>query len=191
MSKVTRRHALQLGAAALTAAIVPATTAIAQAPTLLPAWFVGTAGEWDWEFVRGATEQDAILNYLGERGLGITCEAVEEGEPVPPEDCDCEVCMVIGRVDAERKTGLDNVRNPTKAQMFENGLGQYCDRCDYEAYPNESGYVVGSEVVCSDCMTIADWDVVDPERATELRAEKETRLARLASKSLDQKDFTR
>jgi hypothetical protein len=186
MSEVTRRHALQLGAAALTSAIVPAAAiATTPTPTLLPAWFVGTAGEWDWEFVRGATEEDAILNYLAEQGLGIVCEAVEEGEPAPPDDCDCEFCMVKGRVDAERKPRLDNVRRPTKAQMFENGLGQHCDRCDYEAYPSESGYVVGAEVVCSDCMMIADWEVVDPERAAELRAEKETRQTRLAARGHD------
>lgn len=178
MSEITRRHALQLGAAALASAVVPATAAIAQTPTPLPAWFVGTAGEWDWEFVRGATEEDAILNYVAERGLGVVCEAVEEGEPVAPEDCDCEFCMVKGRVDAERKPGLDSVRRPTKAQMFENGLGQHCDRCDYEAYPNESGYAVGSEVICSDCMTIADWEIIDPERAAELCAEKDRRMAR-------------
>ncbi|HEY8214618.1 MAG TPA: hypothetical protein VIG36_10880 [Methylocystis sp.] len=187
MSEITRRHALQLGAAALASAVVPATAAIAPTPTptLLPAWFVGTAGEWDWEFVRGATGEDAILNYLAEQGLGIVCEAVEEGEPAPPDDCDCEFCMVKGRVDAERKPRLDNVRRPTKAQMFENGLGQLCDRCGYEAFPNEDGYAVGSGVICSDCMTIEDWEVVDPERAAELRAEKEMRLARAADRSRD------
>jgi hypothetical protein len=184
MGEITRRNALQLGAAALTSAIVPAAP-VAQTRNLLPAWFVGTAGEWDWEFVRGATEQDAILNYLGERGLGVVCEAVEDGEAVAPEGCDCEFCTVRGSLDADRKPGLDDVRRPTKAQMFENGLGQLCDRCGYEAYPNEDGYAVGSGVICSDCMTIEDWEVVDPERAAELRAEKEMRLARATARGHD------
>lgn len=47
----------------------------------------------------------------------------------------------------------------------------FCARCDAPVYADDDGSVqlVDGKPVCDDCMTLDDWDIVDPEFAAELR----------------------
>jgi hypothetical protein len=164
MGELSRRELL-IGAVAVAAvANIPALQALAAPAEALPAWVVGTPGEFDWQHVTGRTAEDAIRNFVCEQVGGDGCE--EGGEP----DCDCEWCYTIGGLEAERKPMWDGKRDVTPGDWLRSGTGHVCSRCGYETFREEGGHGVGDEAVCAECMELADWDIVDPEHAAELRA---------------------
>lgn len=169
MTGITRREALTLAIGAAAVAAIPAApieASIMPAAPSMPAWVVGTPGEFDWQFSLGRTAEEAIHNYVCEAVGGDGCE--DGGEP----DCDCEWCDKIRGVEAERKPMWDGKRDEdiTPGDWIRSGTGHLCSRCSYETFPEEGGHGVGKEAVCSECMTLADWDIVDPAHAAELRA---------------------
>ncbi len=166
MSNLSRRELLVGAAAVAAVANIPPLPAIAARAEILPAWVVGTPGEFDWQHMVGRTAEEAIHNFVCEQVGGDGCE---EGSP---DDCDCEWCFTIGSLEAERKPMWDGKQSVTPGDWIRSGTGHICSRCSYETFPQEGGYGVGDEAVCEECMTLADWDIVDPERATELRADR-------------------
>lgn len=177
---ISRRQALKLGAAAVAASALPTATSIVEsiaAPEtrpLLPAFVVGTPGEYDWEFIRAATEDEAIIQWLEQSKIAVTdeCEA---------ETCRCKdwrsatACEHFGQpdIEANRAEALDAIENPTPGDWMRAGFGYECSRCRHETHADDGGRGVGDEAVCEDCMTLADWEIVDPERARDMREEME------------------
>jgi hypothetical protein len=165
---MNRREVMVLGAAAVVTAGLPTLPAIASTPAkAAPVWLVGTPGEYDWQVVRADTELEAKIGWLSD---WIGSDECENGTPIS-EACDCEVCSQIGGIDAERKPQLDGKQEITPGDWLRVGSGHICSRCSYETYADSGGHAVGPEAVCEDCMTTDDWEIVDPERAAELRAE--------------------
>lgn len=167
MNNLSRREILIGVAAVAAAASVPAVPVVARPAEIIPAWVVGSDGEFNWQHIIARTERQALRFFAQE------CGDYEE-------DCDhseyqdgCECCEAIGSYMAERKPMWDGKRynDITPGDWLRSGTGHVCSRCSYETFPEEGGRGVGDEAVCSDCMTLADWDIVDPQHAAELRAE--------------------
>jgi hypothetical protein len=164
---LTRRFVVAAAAASAATAAVPAGAAApppAPAPPL-PAWIVGTDGDFNFQIVRAATRHDAILTLAqDETGLrACSCsETLHERR--------CAFCHFASR-DAYRAEHFDAIATPSAADWIRAGFGHCCSRCDIETFAEEGGHAVGEEAVCEDCMTLADWDLVDPERAAEIREE--------------------
>lgn len=169
MAGLTRRAALALGAAAAAVTALPDIpfAEATQPKPPLPAWVVGSPGEYNWQFVRGATEAEAKLEWVQ---LHCGFDKCEEGNA--DADCDCEFCFNYRDLDTERLKAWDNrPGEPSSGDWIRAGLGSFCSRCGEECHPDDGSKGVNDEAVCSECMTLADWDIVDPERAAELRAE--------------------
>jgi hypothetical protein len=115
---------------------------------------VGRPGEYDWQAVRAATQQDAILEYLAEYGPGPTCEAIKDGEPAS-DDCDCCVCITGRQLDVDRIPAFDGkpLNAITSADWITAGLGAICSRCGYETSEAESGEAISDQAVCWHCVT--------------------------------------
>ena len=167
-------------AVAAAAMPLPVPLAIKAAPAaspLLPAWTVGTPGEWDWQVVRAKTNEDAVTAWAEESGY-YKGEDCSDGP-----DCECDFCWQTAGVDADRQERWDNIDvTAGDEHWFKAGMGSNCKRCGYETFQEEGGrFVAGAvvrgdcmtfgAVICGDCMTLADWEIVDPERAAELRDE--------------------
>lgn len=170
MKQISRREAMILGATAIVSSALPAAAAIATAAPATPkpmnprvAWAVGTPGDFDWKHIVARTEAEARRFFAAEVWDG----ECEEGEA---DNCECEFCMCLASAEAERKPMWDGIENPTSADWLHADLGTYCSRCDYETSTREGGHAIGDEAVCEGCMTLADWDIVDPERAARIRA---------------------
>lgn len=177
MGEVSRRTLLAtLGAAAI-AARLPAEANVPVAPVAkivkppLPTWIVGTPGEWDHQIIRAATRELAVrlrceeCDYDGDSDAD---PAVGEGGP----DCECEACLANGGYEATRVQEWDGRPEETigSGDWLKVAFAANCERCGYET-DHEYGHNVAGKAVCDDCMTLADWDVVDPEHAAELRAD--------------------
>jgi hypothetical protein len=173
MTNLSRREVLVGVVAVAAVANIPMLPAIVAPAEVIPAWVVGTPGEFDWQHMTGRTAEEAIRNFVCEEVGGDGCE--EGNDP----DCDCDWCYRIKEVEAERKPMWDGKSEVTPGDWLRSGTGHICSRCSYEAFREEGGHGVGNEAVCSDCMTLADWDIVDPDHAAELRAKAEAKHARL------------
>lgn len=164
MPDISRREVLLGTAAAVAATALPTMPAIAApSPEILPAWVVGTPGEFNWQHIVARTAEEAERIFRAE-----WCDDSCEGEEDAP--CgECDFCTLD--VDHERKPMWDGKSDVTPGDWLRSGTGHICSRCSYETFPQEGGHGVGDEAVCADCMTLADWDVVDPEHAAEIRTE--------------------
>lgn len=164
---LNRRELLSFSAATMVAAIVSAgpTAAVTSvsAPTDLKAWAVGTPGDFDWQHIVAETEDQARRYFAAEVCGGD--EFCEEGA----QDCDCEFCASYWSCEAERKPMWDGIETPSAGDWLRGGMGTYCSRCGHETFPQEEGRAIGDEAVCESCMTLTDWDIIDPERAGEIR----------------------
>jgi hypothetical protein len=158
---INRRDVLIGVAAVAAAAKLPTAGAVAKPAEVIPAWAVGTPGEFNWQHIVARTAEKAERVFRAEN-----CDFECEEDTLCGE---CEGCTM--EVVAERKPVWDGLENPTSADWLRAGSGTYCSRCSYETFPEENGHPVGDEAVCEECMTLADWDIVDPERAAELRAQ--------------------
>jgi hypothetical protein len=154
---ISRRDVL-IGAAAVAAtAHLPAAPVIMAPAEVLPAWVIGSEGEFNWQHIIARTEREALKMFAAD------CGDYEE-------ECDC--CDVISGYMAERKPMWDGKKynEITPGDWLRSGTGHICSRCSYETFREEGGHGVGAEAVCSECMKLADWDIVDPEHAAEIRA---------------------
>ena len=171
----TRRELLKLGGAAIACASVSVPAAFSVAAERLPAWVAGTHGEFDWSFIRAELAEEARRLWIGEKTGLFKCQSFDSGAQEAAVECECEFCELDRStdVDAERVEQLDAIENPTLANSIRIGMGATCSRCGYETSAEEDGHAVGDEAVCFDCMTLADWEKIDPEMARELRAEQQ------------------
>lgn len=177
---LTRRNAIALAGVAaaaaaalgLPAAAAPAIGVDGGATDDLSSFAVGTPGEWDWRVIRARTEDDALLRWIEEYSGETKCSGDANDPDFEPDYCECEFCRLTRAIEAERHPEWDGKPVETgDATWFMSGLGANCSRCSYETFLEEDGRVVDEKVVCHDCMTIADWEKVDPERARDMRDE--------------------
>lgn len=139
---LTRRGVLALGAAAATAAAVPPALSLpVSAPTVKPAttiWVGGTDGEMDWHCFDAKSEADAMKQLL-------RYHDVPDGETRP-------------YLQVQRAPSMDGLRPREigRADWIRARLGTLCDRCDDECFGDNNGRVIAGEVVCDECLTIAD-----------------------------------
>lgn len=171
------RRSLLLGTSAVAVAAAlpavqaaPAVAKVAKPP--MPTWIVGTPGEWDHEVIRAATREAALLLRCDE------CEFADEPdeeEGLGGPNCECEFCIARHGYEATRVPSMDGkpVEQIGSGDWLDAKFCANCERCSYETDFDCGGHNVGGKAVCEDCMTLADWDIVDPERAAELRAEQE------------------
>lgn len=159
-AEISRRSFLgtsAASAAALASGMAPA-LASGEAPIrAAKAWAVGTWGEFDWCHVWAFDEEQAIRIHALNEGM------------VDPETGEIE-----RHYDAQRCEAWDDLKSdPTPADWIRANMGHLCSRCGHECSGDcGDGNAVGDEAVCTDCMTLADWDVIDPEYAAELREEQ-------------------
>lgn len=175
----SRRQFIALGGAAAAALALPP-TAVAEAvpiPTAAPAvpmptWIVGTPGESDHEVVRAVTREAAI------RFRAEDCEVVECGDE-PFEACDCGACTARDGYEATRTSAWDGrpEESITAGDWIAEGFDACCDRCGHECSQDGGARSVNGVAVCEDCLTLADWDIVDPDLAAEMRAERQNATA--------------
>lgn len=173
------RRALLLGTSAVAVAaalpavqVAPVAAKVAKPP--MPTWIVGTPGEWDHEVIRAATREAAVRLRCEEcefEGSPDADPASGEGGP----ECECEACYESRGFEATRVPEWDgrSADSIGGGDWLVVGREALCDRCGYETSADACGHNVGGKAVCEDCLTLADWDIVDPERAAELRAEQE------------------
>lgn len=139
-----------------------------QAAARLPAWVVGTPGDFDGQIIRAATEEDAIAEWLDDMWIQCECgDVLDSGEVIGPEDC----YRCTHSVEAERSTYFDDIDNPKAGDWLRAGMGAHCSRCGEETCDEWNGHAIGDEAVCEDCMALEDWRLADPERAAEMEAE--------------------
>lgn len=62
-------------------------------------------------------------------------------------------------------------REPTAGDWLTAGMGHTCSRCGEETSVDCGGKNVAGVAVCEDCMKLPDWEIVDPERAAEMKAD--------------------
>jgi len=172
MSEMSRREALMVGLGAVAAASFPspaarAAVAVAAPAIDLKAWAVGSIDEWDWRHVNARTEHEAKLLWLKAEPITDVC-----GQP-GRDDCDCEYCTVLSGLEADRKPSWDGKVEASKGDWLRADMGACCSRCGEETYMHgdDPGYAVGDLAICSECMTLADWDIVDPGKAADIREE--------------------
>ena len=164
--KTLNRREILIGAGAVAAAArLPAVAEAATPAEVIPAWAVGTPGEFNWQHVIARTAEEAKSIFRAE-----WCVDSCEGE-IDHSCGDCDGCAesIWDELVAERKSIWDGINDPTPADWLRAGYGTNCSRCGYETHPEEDGRPVGDEAVCEQCMTLEDWEIVDPERAAELR----------------------
>lgn len=173
------RRALLLGTSAVAVAAtlpaVPVAPAVAKvAKPVLPTWIVGTPGEWDGEVIRAATREAAVLLRCDECEFDGDADAnPADGEGGP--ECECETCYAGRGYEATRVAEWDGrpMESIGGGDWLDVGCEAICDRCSYETSEDAGGRNISGKAICEDCMTLADWDIVDPERAAELRAEQQ------------------
>jgi len=175
---INRRSLLLAVPAAVVAAHLPASCPPADAAALvppMPSWAVGTPDGWDWLPIKAETAREARLQWVCEQIGHDDCESGE------PPDCDCERCEKFRASEVRRVEEWDGAEiGVGSPQWFDAGLWGHCSRCGYEMGTNDNGEIVGAEPVCHECMSVDDWEAVDPERAEELREQK-ARVAGLAA----------
>lgn len=171
MAMLSRRAVLASAGAAAVVAGLPAGTSVPVATVTkamkppLPTWIVGTPGEWDHEIIRAATRELAVRLRCDD------CEGEDDEDFAGPDGCECEPCLARGGYEATRVPQWDGRNSINSGDWLDIGQEALCSRCDYETAKEMGGHNVGGKAVCEDCMTLADWDIVDPERAAEIREE--------------------
>lgn len=166
---LSRRAFVCSAAATAGAMTLPAMTAVAPLGARgepLRYWIAGTPGESNWECFLTKTASEAENAWRNENLHECNCPEIRE-ETGDPEEF-CESCSV--EVGSQPFDPQDPEKGVVGADWLRNGCGFCCARCGDETDHND-GYPVGDDAVCSYCMTLADWDIVNPERAAELRAE--------------------
>ncbi len=174
------RRALLLGTSVV--AVVAALPAVQAAPAVakvvkppLPTWIVGTPGEANHEVIRAATREAAIQF----RADPCDFEDDADADPASGEGgpaCECCACTDRSGYEATRVAQWDGRPSAsiTDSDWLDAGFDAICARCGDTATRDDNGCNVAGEAICGGCMKLADWDIVDPEYAAELRAEAES-----------------
>lgn len=181
---MNRRELLQSTAAlAVVAATPPALKPIAAkaAAPLTPMWAVGTDyGDMDWQPIGASTCEEARRLYAMERGLTAgeaDCDGTCHDMGGFPESgacrwCGCEdVNEPSNCIDAVRVDAWDGKEKIRSVDWIAANMGSQCDRCGDDCFGGQDARAVGDEAVCDECMTLADWQIVDPHYAAELMAD--------------------
>lgn len=162
---VNRREFLTTTAAAAVVPLMPALASpvvvgvdMARAPSVTM-WAVGTWGEYNWQPVAAETEEDAIR------------QVAEWDDMVCPDTGELEV-----HYDATRCKAWDNLkRDPTPADWLRANMGHICDRCGYEVC-SDDGHPIGDLAICEGCVTLDEWEIIDPERAADIRGDHDYKM---------------
>ena len=175
---LSRREALKGIVAAPLASALPVAAVAGVLPVAEPvapmlAWaFDIRYGDYR-DTVIAATKEEAHARMIAEhfdcdlddkcprRTLGIEDECTIE-------DCNCTDC---GLSSVEREPRLDAAASRGEITMDDYrsaGWGMVCNRCGGEPMGGDWEVVEGSPV-CNECMTLGEWDVVNPKYAAELR----------------------
>ncbi|PWJ81570.1 hypothetical protein C7441_110102 [Pseudaminobacter salicylatoxidans] len=149
------RRNLLLGASSVAAgALLPSLPlpipAAAETPSLL-AYVVGTPGEYDWQTFFARSAEEAFAEWVADQGYD------EEYDPTFDPDFVTRVPIWDGR----------NPNSICPADWFEANLGHCCERCGCETHPDCGGQVVEGEVVCEECLTLADRVEINPNDVVE------------------------
>ena len=166
-NNLSRREVLVGSIAVAAVTSLPTVPVVAAPAEVIPAWVVGSEGEFNWQHIIARTEREAKRFFAQEQGdYEDDCDHADY-----TEGCDC--CEAIAAYDADRKPTWDGREygEISPGDWMRSGTGHVCSRCSYETFPQEGGHGIGKEAVCEECMELADWDIVDPERAAEIRAD--------------------
>lgn len=177
-----------LGSAAAVALVVAAPPALGAAPIATPIktpmWAVGTPGDFNWQPIAARDRDAAIRIWAKANGYTqgeyecIATVAEQDVSPCPTSGpcarCGCEdVAAAAVDLDAERVQAWDALDGePEAGDWIDAGLGAICSRCGIECFGDDGAHAINRKAVCEECMTLADWDIADPEHAAELRAEE-------------------
>ncbi len=160
----TRRDILKGSSAVAVIAAMPIAPAIAaaSAPPVAPllSFVVGTPGEHDALFVRASSIQEAYQMWGEQQGHSAGsagCEICFDGDHADAP-CTCDPKEYVTRI--KKWDALDD--DPTPGQWLDAGFGHICNRCNYETMAGD-GYNINGDAVCTDCMTLDDWQIEDPE----------------------------
>lgn len=139
-------------AAALPTAVLPSAPVMigvdmAAGPDLV-AFAVGTPGEYDWISVFARSAEEAWTEWCDQHWY-------------EPDERRFDPDFVM------RVEGWDHLSTITSADWLRVGLGHVCDRCGYETHPDIGARVVVGDVVCEECLTLADRASIDPDDVVE------------------------
>lgn len=152
MSSIDRRQLL-VGAGAV--AILPVVPALAVAPpplSFLPAFAVGTPGEYNWRVFFAQTADRARELWYADYG---------EELPLPgePDTYDLHVTDVphLGNVST-----AEDIHQPSVSDCIAMGWDNNCDRCHCDVSCDGDNYRdIGGDCVCQECMTPQEIDAED------------------------------
>ncbi len=160
------RRDLLRGAAASAAVVAlpftPALSAVVEpaASPILPAWIVGTDGEYNWQFIRAASRSEALTAWIADMYGEDSCYT---NAGAPPEDCDCDFCYHRHCLEANRMEHWDALlHEPIPADWLESGIGHICEACGYETSQDGGAKIISGApftrktVLCEDCAD--DWN---------------------------------
>lgn len=122
-----------------------ATPAAPAARALLPMFAVGTPGEYDWQAYSARTAEEAFKEWVAEH-YGDEDEGEDDNRP----HFDPDYVQRVAQWDGKRPSEL------SPADWIDANMGHCCERCDCETHANMGAHVVAGEVVCADCLTLAD-----------------------------------
>lgn len=169
---LTRRFVLAAAAATAASSAIPAgATALAPAPSAAAKWFLVSTEE-HCEFIRAASEDDAITSWVSNQVGATQCEAITAPSGPAPEDCDCDVCCardsVMGAYHAKR---LDGQATVGLEDYWHEGCAVTCSQCDAHVVAGE-GSILDGACWCHDCLGRDMPSYADHEHVAELRAEQ-------------------
>lgn len=175
----TRRDIIKSVLAGAASMAMPSAGAIANfAPPLeattpkLVGWSVGSEGSMNWYPIFAETEEAAIAEWVDIAGVCSDCPRSTPGST--------DVCECYPDITADRSRAFDEYATtcepvPDVAKHRAGWCNIDCSRCGHTSDETVSYDVaedVDGQVVCHDCMTIADWRIVDPSHADELLSEE-------------------
>lgn len=139
---LSRRAFLASTAAiALTPAIPKLSIAAPVAQAVEPAttiWVGGTPGEFDWQPFHARSRDDALRQLCHYHGLDSETEA--------------------NQLALERAPKMDGL-HPDEIKghhWIKAGFGSLCSRCDGECDGSDGAVAIDTEVICEECLTLAD-----------------------------------
>lgn len=167
MTSLSRRSFLSAAAGAIAAPIIPDIRGpsditvigvdMAREPSKQIMWAVGTPDAYDWQPIAAATREEAFREYLFTHGI-------TEADNIVPSIDEC-----VQRVEIWDDLGPDGVK---PGDWIDAGLGHVCFRCDSECWGPDGAKNLDGEVVCQECLTIADLAYYAPEEAIEQLADR-------------------
>lgn len=171
---LTRREALLGMAAVPVAAAIPSAVGpvAADAATPLLAWAHDvSSGDYRTTVIARTAEEAhrLMIEEHYDSDLADDCPRRIHGSTDECQSAECGCDFGVSCVEREPALDTAAARGSIELEDYHAaGWGYVCDRCGGEA----SGWdwqPVGGFPVCDYCMTVDDWQVVNPERAAELR----------------------